>query len=425
MSTLYDFSNKESYNFSIKNGKIIFGEIYNSQNGRTRFWRGTIELYDGDDLVNIKSNMINKDKFNEMFGDRDAYTSLYVNYGLMDGKITQSENTVIDIGKNIGKSNETTVLTQALIQMRALYLKKINGGYALTIEEENTTAPFSMALQTYDKMKKKIKFPCFVQPKLDGIRLIASKKNDEISFLSRRNKVFRGFDNIKDELHEIADINDLYLDGELYKHGMHLQEISSIVRQDENFEKKNELQFHIFDCFITSQPDLTFEERYDILVDIFNSNNFKYLVLVTTRLINNFEEGDDLFDYYLNKKYEGIVYKNKDAKYEFSYEKEKRSSNFLKRKKMLDSEYKIVDYTDGPNGKGVGSIIFILETKNGDQFKSTPKMSLEERARLFKDAKTNFDTKFKGKMATIIFDDLSKDGIPLRSRFIAVRSEYD
>lgn len=413
-STLHDFHNKESYDFEIKGGKIIFGEIYNNQNGRVRFWKGVIELHEDDEMVKIKTSMIDSNDF------ANAYTLLYSTYGLIDGKVTQTENTVIESGKNIGKSNETTVLTQALIHMRALYLKKINNGYSKEMNESNAT-PFSMALQTYDKMKKKIKFPCYVQPKLDGVRMITSKKNDDITMLSRRNKEFFGFENIKDELHEVPDINDLYLDGELYKHGMHLQEISSIVRQEGNFEKKEELQFHIFDCFITSQPDLTFEERYDILVDIFNSNNFKYLVLVDTKLINEFEEGDTLFEHYLDNDYEGIVYKNKDAKYEFSYEKEKRSSNFIKRKKLLDSEYRIVDYTDGPNGKGVGSIIFILETEDGKQFKSTPKMDLEERAQLFKDAKKNFNTKFKGKMATIIFDDLSKDGIPLRSRFIAVR----
>ena len=419
-STLQDFDNKESYNFNINNGRIIFGDIYNIQNNRTRFWRGTIELYENNYFVKIKSNMINNDTFNTLF-NANVFVSMYANYGFSDGKHTQSESTIIKTGKNIGKSNETTVLTQALIQMRALYLKKINTGYSLDINETDTIEPFSMALQTYDKMVKKLKLPCYVQPKLDGIRMITHKESDDIIMLSRRNKEFIGFNNIQDELHEIPDINNLYLDGELYKHGMHLQEISGIVRQEGNFEKKEELQFHIFDCFITSQPNLTFEERYNILLDIFNSNNFRYLVLVDTKLINSFEEGDEQFDYYLNYDYEGIVYKNKDAKYEFSYEKEKRSSNFLKRKKLLDDEYKIVDYTDGSNGKGVGSIIFILETKKGERFKSTPMMTLEERAKLFEEANTNFDEKFKNKMATIKFDDLSKSGVPLRSRFIAVR----
>jgi ATP-dependent DNA ligase len=314
-----------------------------------------------------------------------------------------------------------------MIQIRGLYLKKLNSGYNKIITESNQK-PFVMALQTYSKMKHKLIYPCYIQPKLDGIRLSANKIGNDIIMLSRRHKQLFGFQNIMNELQtlfsfkSIVNINpDLFTDGELYKHGMQLQNISSIVRQEEEIEDKNQLSYHIFDCFSPSQPDLTFEDRYKILKYVFDNNNFKYLVLVETILINSEQDGDHIYKNMINKKYEGVVYKNKNSVYDFSFDKEKRSANYLKRKKTFENEFKVVDFAEGDKGKGVGSIIFILETADGKRFRSTPKMTLEERSILYKDSLINFDKKYKGKFATIRYDNVSNDNIPLRSNFITFR----
>lgn len=417
-----DFQNSDEFKFTIKEGKMIFGRIFNNQNSRIRFWKGIVEL----STIDITADMIDINNFNSMNNSQNLFTTIYSIYGLIDGKVTISDKTYIRQGKNIGKSNETTVLTQAMIQIRALYLKKINSGYNEIITESNNI-PFVMALQSYEKMKKKILYPCYIQPKLDGIRLMSNMNlsNNKINMLSRRHKLLFGFENIETELKilfQFTNINsDLYIDGELYKHGMQLQNISSIVRQEDAIIEKNELQYHIFDCFSPSQTQLTFEDRYLILKHIFDNNNFKYLVLVKTNLIISEQVGDELNISFVKNNYEGSVYKNKNAIYEFSYDKEKRSQQYLKRKKSFENEFKVVGFTQGDKGKGVGSIIFILETDDGKQFRSTPKMTLEERSRLYKDSLINFDSKYKNKMGTIRYDNVSNDGIPLRSNFITFR----
>lgn len=415
-----DFENADEFRFTIVNGKMLFGRLYNIQNERVRYWDGFIELFDNKKKLAITKDMISIKPLKKSYN-----TCIYSVYGLIDGAVTTSDTTTITIGKNIDKINETTVLTQAMIQIRGLYLKKINSGYSLTINADTSRLPFVMALQSYESMKHKITYPCYIQTKLDGIRLSANMNSDNtISMLSRRHKQLFGFENIKKELtilFSLVKCSGMYTDGELYNHGMQLQDISSIVRQEGEIEEKNNLNYHIFDCFSTSRPELTFNDRYSLLKNIFDMHTFKYLTLTKTILINVESEGDLLHTEFVNLGYEGSVYKNMNTKYEFSFDKEKRSQNYLKRKKNFENEFKVVGFTQGDKGKGVGSIIFILETEDGKQFRSTPKMTLEERNKLYIDSLTNFDTKYKGKMATIRYDNLSNNNIPLRSNFITFR----
>ncbi len=62
-----------------------------------------------------------------------------------------------------------------------------------------------------------------------------------------------------------------------------------------------------------------------------------------------------------------------------------------------------------------------METLDGKEFKSVPNMTLEERKEMYKLAEEDFDNLYKGKLATISFDDYSEDLVPLRAKFISIR----
>lgn len=424
--SLSDFFNKDEFNFNIKDGKIVFETLYNKQKNKIRYWKGYIELYNDKVLVDIKPDYISDYKFNE------SYFTLYMtSSGLIDGKETILAPTSILEGKNIGKKNETNVLTQALITVRSLYLKKNNSGYITETEyknnnneinnQNNSILPFPMSLNIYEKHKNKIEYPCYIQPKLDGIRLIAHIKNNEVIFTSRRLNEIYGFDNIKKELEKLNLDETFYMDGELYTHGMSLQDISSIVRNEKE-DKENEslLKFYIFDCFDTEAPDVSFNERIEYLREIIKLNNFKFIEFVPTTMIYSEKEGDKLFKTYIDNEYEGIVYKNTDAIYEFSFNKEKRSMNYLKRKVNFTDEYTIMDFTEG-KGSHKGCIIFTLITKNNKIFNCTPNWTLYYRKKMYKQALKNFEIIFLNKKATVSYDDLSDDGVPLRAHIITIR----
>jgi ATP-dependent DNA ligase len=134
---------------------------------------------------------------------------------------------------------------------------------------------------------------------------------------------------------------------------MSLQDISSIVRNEkEDEENKSLLNFYIFDCFDIEAPDVPFNERIEYLRVLIEKYNFKYIKFVPTTIIYSENEGDNIFQTYINNEYEGIVYKNANANYEYSFNKEKRSMYYLKRKVNFTDEYTIIDF--------INSISFLI-----------------------------------------------------------------
>jgi DNA ligase-1 len=422
-----NFLDPKEFPFTIENSyKIKFPKLFSKLNSsnKIRFW----EIYAFLLYKNEKIKIISLDQFNAL---KLKYPKLimyiYTEYGQINGKISITEPTIIKEGKNIGKSNETNIFTQSLIHMRNLYLKKINSGYKLKISNINTDNIFPMALQIYDKYKKHIVYPCYIQPKLDGIRLISQLEDNNVILKSRRLKEFKGFQAIKDEIKILlqnSEDKNIILDGELYNHNTSLQEISGIVRNEqEDYKEKLKLKFYIFD-YINIFQNNTFEERYQKLKELFKNKKFKHIILIDTIKINNEKESNIYYNNFIKDGYEGIVYKNMNAKYEFSNYKEIRSYQFLKRKKGYDAEYPIIGFEAGIHGKDKDAIIFIMGTTNGKQFKAVPNDTLPNRKKMYKLALENFNTLYKNKLATIKFDEYSQDQIPLRAKFITIR-EYE
>jgi hypothetical protein len=427
-----EFLNKEEFPFDIKNGVMVFPTIYSKANhsDNIRFWEIYAIMQINNNKVNIIKSLFDLNNFKKLMVKSNNNISIYIynKYGLIDGKHTITTPTIIDSGKNIGKTNETTMLTQSLIFMRTLYLKKIKSGYTLNKQDvNNATLIYPMALQTYDKFKDRILYPCYVQPKLDGIRCIISYnfKENKVTILSRRLHELYGFEHLHEEVKKLLGYDDeLILDGELYNHDMNLQQISGIVRNEntQNTDKLN-LKFYIFD-FIDLKNKVSFQDRLTLLNTKFNEpHHLKYLYLTPTHIINNENDGNNLYKSYLKNKYEGIVYKNTNALYEYSNIKEKRSYNYLKRKNHEEIEFQIENYTEG-RGSNKGLIVFIMKTKTGKLFNVVPNATQIQRKEMYDIAKQDFQNQYYNKWATISFDDYSTDGTPLRAKFITIRPDY-
>lgn len=279
-----------------------------------------------------------------------------------------------------------------------------------------------MAVKSWKDHKNKLTYPLYVQPKLDGIRLLAYYKNGTVELLTRRLHDIVGFEKIKQELQlrfQTSGLTEIVIDGELYSHGMNLQTISGIVRNESISElEKEQLKYYIFDCFDVNQPKLGFKNRFDMLTKFFGSQS-SMIILNQTIQVQDDNQANDYYQKVINDAYEGVIYKSSNKPYEFDFNKEKRSSWYLKRKKQDDAEYPIVGYLEG-KGKDLGCIVFVLQAPNGKQFRSVPNGTYDYRKRLYLQAKTTFDQSFKDKLAKIVFDDLSKDGVPLRGRIVQI-----
>lgn len=390
-------------------------------------------------LLEEKQIKIKPEYYEEECQIADAFAQVWVETGILDGKITQNAPTYFMEPKNAGKANERNVFQCALIYARSQWLKRKEKGSTETKKErrsETQVSYFPMLAMKQDKGMKHIKFPAYIQPKLDGMRCLMYllKKNGGVKNViaySRNKKPILSVESIKkilypylNSLYDEENEQSIYLDGELYKHGKRLQDITGDARNSSN---SNQNEYHIYDCFYPKEPELTFKQRNEQILELFkNMEDIKSVVYVPTELVKSEKQAIQVAKKFKRMGYEGAILRNILGPYIFSAdvksESKLRSNDLVKMKPTFTDEFEVVDYTDGSKGKDQGAIIWICQTTDGNQFNVTPKeMTYEERRELYSKAQENFDSSFKSRMLTVEYQDLSADGIPLRAKSVGFR----
>jgi len=327
-------------------------------------------------------------------------------HGIKDGKMT-THDTLIDKGKNIGKKNETTAKEQALVEAQREWDKKIKKGYYVIINDNtntntnNDSIPGSVKPMLALEMEEKlVKFPCYIQPKLDGIRcLIYKDKMNTIIFQSRQNKLFEPYTHLLPELELIfAKHPDIILDGELYCHGLGFESITSMVRRSKvRHPDVEKINYVMYDCININS--LTYLERMKLLSPFM----FKKVFFIETIEGHSMKHIEDAHTHYTNDGYEGVMVRSNGLY------KQGRSKDLLKYKKFLDNEYEVVGHHEG-TGTHAETPIFICKTNSitGDKtFGVTMNGPIVARKEMFKNV-----TKYYHKMLTVKYQELSVDGIP-------------
>ena len=330
-------------------------------------------------------------------GKIQVYTSwtegakCFSEYGELDGK-QQVAHTVC-VGKNIGKSNETTPSQQAELECEAKRQLKKDKGYFDTIDEAETEEVF-LPMLAKDGRKVKIKYPCDSQPKLDGVRCMARYANEEWSLMSRGGKPY-DVKHVTDAMHNYVP-NPVF-DGELYIHGNPLQDTVSLVKKPK--EGSENLEYWVYDLYFPEAPDMSWSRRKNYLnmVEV----HFPIRQVVSTR-VNNEEEMLALHKQYLKDGFEGSILRDLDGIYELGH----RSSSLIKWKDFQDDEFLITGYKEG-KGKFVGCVIWECENVEGKKFHVAPKGTLEQKKQWYRDAND-----IVGKDLTVRYFAYTNDGIP-------------
>lgn len=307
-----------------------------------------------------------------------------IKHGQLNGNL-QNTKKIIKKGKNIGKKNETSHYKQAIFEAESIWKRKKDSGYKEILGFENIKVPLPMLAHDFTKRGKDINFPCYIQPKLDGLRAVYYNGK----LYSRNGKEF-DLNFITDSLNKFENI---IFDGELYSENMPFQDIISCVKNT-TVENRTQIKYFIYDV-ITEEP---FENRYNFL---------KSLLLPNTCIIVKSEicKSVDLVENYLkeySKLYEGIMLRNLNGVYRSRY----RSTDLQKYKLFQDKEYKIIGYFDG-KGKEKGLIIFECITTKGKKFNCRPVGDNVQRTEMFKNG-----DKYIFKFLTVRYQGISKDGIP-------------
>jgi ATP-dependent DNA ligase len=474
-----DFTDFKKFPGSIVARRYTFPSLYyKDSSGKTRIWTINVRLVKDSATGNRPKHSHDWDllKENEIpiipeylaAGKLPPNVSsqFWVETGIIEGKISRHPPSYSN-ETNVGRSNERNVFKQSLVDARSKYLKKYEEGGRTKKEFEGKIKPqgnkmfFPMLARKFNEDKKHVVWPALGQPKLDGVRCIAflnvnpnrkTPSYKDVILATRQQKTFMGFDHIRmlllNPLIEMYHTRgfSLYLDGEFYKHGKHLQEISGEVRNIEKNSKvtKNSVQYHVFDCFYPNELTTPFKERVELLEDFFRVYDINSVDWTDSNLEETLREKDmvtmvpteeiedeksflEIYKNWVSQKYEGAMYRNPDGSYLAHPTKTGtflRSHDLLKLKMRYDSEFELVGFTEGTKGRDKGAIMWICKTSNGTEFHVTPKnTTLKDRYELFKKITQdkNFNQEYKGRLMTIEYEDLSKDGVPLRAKSVGIR----
>ncbi len=341
---------------------------------------------------------------------------IVTSFGHLDGKKMIARKRAV--AKKVGTKAATTPEEQAIIEAKAVYVKKLKGKYAETITGSQEESTLPMSVHKYLEKQHKAKWPMDAQPKLNGLRCIARCEDGVVTLYSRGGEVY-DLPHISTELEDWID-DGVAFDGELYVHGEALQTINSWVPTLGQSPKPEtpRVQYHVYDMpYYENERKLPWHLRRDYLEDIFGLEDPKIIHPVLWHSVNNEAEAMAAMETYLIAGYEGAILRNQDGIYEWGH----RSADVMKLKKFTDEEFEVVGYKDGV-GKHKGIICFICENNDGtnNTFDAVPRGTMEERAEMFK----NGDS-YIGRLLTVKYQDRSKKNIPLFPVGICFRLEAD
>ena len=459
-----DFANFDTFPGSINEGtgNYEFPLLYSRDTSdRLRLWQLFVRLVKSAkkirgidwDLLEEKQIPIKDDYFHDAELPAKTLAEAWVETGIEGGKSTRSAPTYFSEVAFEGQSNQRNPFQQALIYGRSLYLKRTDKGCTTntsgTQKNKKTlnVMYFPMLAKSYKDGAKHLEYPLYIQPKLDGVRcLIFLKKKDggikNVVAYSRRKKEFLTLDHLKEALYEY--LNDLYyedknqsiyLDGELYRHGKKLQDISGESRNEKKaVVATTQNEYHIYDCFYPTELDNIFETRLEQIDALFaaikengSSSTMSMIKQVPTYKMKDAIAVSEQYDKFVQSGYEGAILRNISSVYNAkATSASTRSDDLVKMKQKFTDEYEVVGFTEGTRGKDKGAIIWIAQTAgiqgNKVKFNVTPKdMTYAVRYKLFAECKKDFDTKYRGRMITVEYQDLSEAGVPLRAKALVFR----
>lgn len=370
-------------------------------------------------------------------------------------------------GKNIGKSNATTPFTQATADIESMVRLKEKEGY---VQLEDLDAPLftggalstylelylpkynsdvngneiPMKCQHYYRDKKPwigpdgveyenrktyymgnpfaakeenaviIGFPCFIQPKVNGVRCFVKLVNGKPILFSKKGLVYN-IPQVSDWFIDHPEVftmysDDVIYDGELYIKGESLQNIGSAVKAYKM--ETMAVKLHIFDIAVEDQTQANrFARLYSVeSKEAFGNPDFSSVVLVPTKRCVNDERAQILTDMYISEGYEGAIFRDMEGVYQFG----KRPATITKLKRLEDAEFLITGIIPQEKDDSIG--MFECVTPEGNPFKVNPKGDTAYKRSLLEDPSS-----FIGKQLTIFFYEYTDDGIPFHITNTIVR----
>lgn len=288
-----------------------------------------------------------------------------------------------------------------------------------------------MLAKQADKVKKStidnLKF-WYASRKIDGLRCSFYWDGTRIRSASRGGKDYdlalTHFTENEKFINYFKNHPDIILDGELYKHGKSLQQISGAARLEKNVVDCDWLQYYVYDIMI---PKVPFKERLKLLIEFakelhigfdpyheFNKGDLQIQIVPQVK-VSGYDNIIKLHNKYVEEGWEGVVCRDPNSEYKFGA----RGNSMIKFKMYKDDCFRVVGIE--PGLRGSEDMVFILETKDGKQFKAKPLGDRLTKQEYW----NNFEIKYKGLIGECKFFYYSDDGVPLQPAFKCFRIDLN
>ena len=381
-------------------------------------------------------------EYNIAVAENNSYGRIIKLTGQLGGKLVRHEENV-----TVGKQKRTAI-EQAHFQAKSDWKRKHDEGYksaeelcidinnfvdgvnqsVVTIEGE----PVTLAMMLENLLPKfntdaagellpmlaksklwepgSTNFPQIAEIKYDGNRSTFVLDLDKTYALSRTGKPQKNLEHLIAILEKAFPLavrrTKIILDGEVYLHGLLLEEINEAIKKANDNTPK--LQFVMYDVPLYQRNQISRSAMVRNASLLIDSPFFPYSV---TKLVYSDQEIKEFHDECVVLKYEGVMVKNPES----HYQPGQRSSDWKKVKVWDDTEFLVVGYSVGQ--RGVQDLKFICESKGG-QFEATMNGTIAQKQKLY----DKIDDLI-GKMLTVQHKGYTKYGIPNLSKGKLFREE--
>jgi len=217
------------------------------------------------------------------------------------------------------------------------------------------------------KLVEKIKFPAYVQLKMDGMRFNAIVRNGKCEFRSRNGKEIQLLGNLEEDFIAMANGVNCVFDGELLVkdkgivldrqtgNGILNKANKGTIKTDEARKVHATVWDLIpYDAFTKGICSIPYNQRLESLCVMADTYQPKKVALVDRWEVDTMEEVNTIFNGLLEQGEEGIILKTHDGIWE-----DKRAKHQIKFKGELECDLKIVAIEEG-TGKYAGMLGAIL-----------------------------------------------------------------
>ena len=271
-----------------------------------------------------------------------------------------------------------------------------------------------------------------ISRKLDGVKALFYYKDGEIHTASRGGE---HYDYSTEHLRTYPPLVSFFkenptviLDGELFVRGKSLQQISGAARMEKNAYDCDWLQYWIYDCYDTSDPEKTAADRWSFLVEELHCKNGIFIYydpendeikdsirLLNHQIVDGWDNMKFLHDIWVSEGFEGAVITDPSK----PYKPGARCNNLIKIKQYKSEDFKVIGYKLGLRGSE--DMTFTCELEDGRTFEAMP---VGDRATK-EEYVENFETKYKNHLAECTYFNYSEDSIPTQPKLRIFRFDLE